>query len=300
MDNEQKWIFCPNCGSKNRPERRSCFNCEASLPRSKGQRPWYENQFWGPLTIAVVGAIIVLVGQLAATILPIYYGPSSLCDFSIKADPASGSVQIYNDSSTIVTQISASNIYWPNSIKEYKHPIDIKVVSRIPEGVTVIHEKTSHYLPINITLYIQVDGNKSLPGEYPITIQGMGEDGLKRNCTYILDIQRRGELEIIARTLDELYKEFQYVDIAKEIQQEKGTKGFRIYTKDGQSIWVPIQQEKGTKGFRAYPIDGQSIWVPFEGELTPSNVVNSAMNRINEIKRNQSLPTMAVRWSGAD
>ena len=108
------------------------FNFHHRPPHNKRHRSWYDSPFWGPFMIAAIGSIIVLVGQLAATVLPIYYGPSNLCDFSIKADPASGSVWIANNSSAIVTQISAWNIY--PILKEYKHQINIKGSSLFQVG----------------------------------------------------------------------------------------------------------------------------------------------------------------------
>lgn len=50
---------------------------------SKEQRQWYENA----LLITIAGSIVVVIGQLAGTIIPIMYGPEDISDFSISANP---------------------------------------------------------------------------------------------------------------------------------------------------------------------------------------------------------------------
>lgn len=199
------------------------FNFLHHAPRKNGQHPWYESPFWGPFLIALIGSVIVLVGQLAATILPIYCGPNSLCDFTIGLTPGSNDILIDNNSSsTIGVRIDAWDLapmIYKYKIKEYKHQINIKVVSPLPEGITVVLEKTCGRLPINNTMFVTVDGKKCLPREYEITLQGVGADGLRRNCTYFLNVQER----------ESVIPELKKAGFTTEFADGLANRSFRIY-----------------------------------------------------------------------
>jgi hypothetical protein len=56
---EQKWSFCPNCGSKNRPERKSCFNCETPLSQNRKLTLWQKIT-----TIATVCATLAAIAAI--------------------------------------------------------------------------------------------------------------------------------------------------------------------------------------------------------------------------------------------
>ena len=45
-------------------------------------KSWYENA----LLITVAGSIIVVIGQLAGTIIPIMYGPADISDFVVSTE----------------------------------------------------------------------------------------------------------------------------------------------------------------------------------------------------------------------
>lgn len=166
------------------------FNFIHRPPRKKEPRPWYESPLWGPLLIALVGAFIAASAQITATILPIYFGPADLCDFSIMIQPGTDNVIVYNNSSTIekIERINVTDLH--SLIKPYKHPVYVKVISVLPKGVNVFLQNKAGALPLNIYMIIKIDSGEYVPGEYEILIQGTGEDGLRRNCTYFLNLQR--------------------------------------------------------------------------------------------------------------
>ena len=169
---------------------------ESLRSRVNKPKPWYKDAFWGPFSIALIGALIAASAQLTATVLPIYFGPSSLSDFSITNKPATADILITNDSGNIVK--STINVWdfhpW---IKPYQHLVNIRVVSPIPKGVTIALETQQGYLPLNAEMTIKVDGNCT-PGDYDIMIQGAGADSTKRNCTYLLSVQNKQESNSIS------------------------------------------------------------------------------------------------------
>jgi hypothetical protein len=161
-------------------------------PSRKKPRPWYESMFWGPLAIALAGAFIAASVQFTAIVLPIYFGPSTLSDFSIMTDPGMDNIDISDNTGSIniSENIIVTDIY-PWWIKPYRHPVYVKLIGLFPKGV-LVHLKNSPrsgHLPLTIPMIIQIDNSSYESGEYEIQIQATGEDGLIRNCTYFLNIQ---------------------------------------------------------------------------------------------------------------
>lgn len=197
-DNGQKWIFCPYCGSNNRPERRSCFNCETSLPRSKGQRSWYESPFWGPLTIAIIGAFIVLFGQFATIVLPVYLGPD-VSDFSLICDPSfietgmglspinpsEELIMPWHNTAQISAQLSINSVH---PLRNYTRQVYVKILKQ--PGIWVEPNEFVLYAGQSARFHIMVFvDNLTINGTiHPMVIQGIGEDGKKRDCTVIIKV----------------------------------------------------------------------------------------------------------------
>ena len=170
-------------------------------PSRKKDRPWYESLFWGPLVIALVGAFIAASAQITATILPIYFGPPSLCDFSITIEPSADTITVYEDKVYEINKnISVIDLH--PLIKPYKHPVYVKIIGTLPKGVIVILQGfKGGRLPLNIQMTIQINNTEYIPGEHEIQIQGIGEDGIKRNCTYFLNLKKGYRLYLPSREI---------------------------------------------------------------------------------------------------
>jgi hypothetical protein len=126
--------------------------------------------------------------------LPIYYGPSSLCDFSISADPPTGSVTVLDGSTrAILTIINVTDLR--PLIKPYEHQVYIKILGPLPTGVDVYLQNKVGLLPLNNLLRISIDGKVCNSGYYEMTIQAVGGDGMRRNCTYFLSINKVIEMD---------------------------------------------------------------------------------------------------------
>lgn len=163
------------------------FNFIHRPPRKGKQRRWYDNPFWGPLSIAMIGAFIVAFAQITTTILPIYFGPSDACDFSIALEPFSDTITIDNNTIHIEKNITVKDLH--SIIKPYHHPVYVKIIGLIPKGVTVSLDGKGGLLPLNIKMTIEINEKEYDPGDHEIKIQGIGEDGITRNCIYFLNLK---------------------------------------------------------------------------------------------------------------
>jgi len=158
-------------------------------PPKKETRRWFESPFWGPFLIALVGAFIAASAQITAIILPIYLGPTNLCDFSITIESINDTITIYDDKNcNIEKNITIKDLY--PTIKPYRHPVYVKIVGILPEGVNVLLKGKGGNLPLNIQMTIEINSSEYKPGDHEILIQGIGEDGIIRNCTYYLALKK--------------------------------------------------------------------------------------------------------------
>ena len=165
------------------------INSEHRLPRIKQQRPWYESRFWGPFLIGLVGAFIAASALITSTLLTIHFGPNSLCDFRMEADPITDTINLNEVTTTknISLKINVTDIH--PLIKSYEHGVYVKVGGIIPNGTKVNLQNKAGKLPLYINATIDINKSECNPGEYEITFQGIGEDNIKRNLTYFLNIQ---------------------------------------------------------------------------------------------------------------
>lgn len=202
--------------------------CTTIAASQKKPTPWYESIFWGPLVIALIGAFIAASTQITATILPITFGPASLCDFSITADPGTDNIFVYSNTglTNISENITVTDLHkW---IKPYQHPIYVTVIGDLPIGVSIHLQNKAGTLPLRIRMDVQVDNSSFVPDEYEILIQGKGETGLVRNCTYFLNLQNK------ATTKNKDYRTYGY-EPAGVMISALGEK-FYTYSRSGNQL----------------------------------------------------------------
>jgi hypothetical protein len=154
--------------------------------------PWYKSIVWGPLVLALIGAII----QITQTIVPITFGPAEYYDFSIAIQPGIDNIPIDSKigSTNICENIIITDLHqW---IKPYRHPVYVRVIRQtIPPGIKIGLQNKAGRLPLNIIMNVKIDNSTYIPGEYEIVIQGIGETGLVRNSTYFLNLQDKSKIE---------------------------------------------------------------------------------------------------------
>jgi hypothetical protein len=148
----------------------------------KEQRPWYENA----LLLAVAGSIIVFIGQLAGTVIPIMYGPQDMSDFSISLNPISVLVQSSMSHAQVIN-ISVEDLH--KHLRPYKFGVLLKALD-VPAGVIIWFEPHEIRPGESSKMVILIPLNtSSMKSENHIIIQAVGGDGKKRNTTFYLYTQ---------------------------------------------------------------------------------------------------------------
>ena len=164
-------------------------------------KPWYENA----LLIAIAGSIIVVIGQLAGTVIPIMWGPEDISDFSIKLDHTYSLVEAQTPGNTTMKDTGPVNITIEDLhpiLRPYKFNVNIQAF-----GNAGINIKSQNLKPLYLTqeaksgntLYVGILTNITKPGYYPIIFQGTGSGERKRNATFYLwvvsneDYQKRSK-----------------------------------------------------------------------------------------------------------
>ncbi|RJE46829.1 hypothetical protein A7K50_12455 [Dehalobacter sp. MCB1] len=150
----------------------------------KEQRQWYENA----LVLTVAGSIIVVIGQLAGTIIPIMYGPEDISDFSITANPVD--IYVKHSEQTESNLLSYANVeikvddFHPY-LRPYRYYIYLKILN-YPKGTELT---TLGLQKVGVGGYsildIAIDKDITFFDE-PMEIQGIGEDGKTHNITIYL------------------------------------------------------------------------------------------------------------------
>jgi hypothetical protein len=152
-------------------------------------KKWLEQ----PILITVAGSIIVLIGQIFGNVIPIMLGPADSSDFSISVDPPlysiSRTVDIMNETITAreskVPSIKIQNYH--KYIKPYIHTIFLRVVEN-PKNMTIKFNPPTtdaSSTPVSMEIRVPLDYPE---GQYPLTIQGIGGDGKRRNTTLFIEI----------------------------------------------------------------------------------------------------------------
>jgi hypothetical protein len=174
--------------------------------RKRKPNSWYENA----IVIAVAGSIIVVVGQLAGTIIPIMYGAQDGSDYSISVDPVSIKDKVYfgypedfEDTKKTLGIQNETIIFPADSSAEYINlgEAEIKVEdlhpfirpykfgvfltsSGAPSNSTITFDPPEikpggvSHMTIKLTWWGCLD-----EGDYPIIIKGLGGDGKTRTTT---------------------------------------------------------------------------------------------------------------------
>jgi hypothetical protein len=183
----------------------------ASLQVKAKDSKWYDNAG----KVAGMAAILALFGQLLASVIPIWLGPSDLSDFNINIDkvyyeigvegddlglldiqqikPLSESsvnnIEIKNNNINIYSTINITNLH--SIIKPYPHTVFIRVINP-PRGFYFIIKNPEGKPDFETQMEIQIpfDEFKTIiPGNYPVVIQGLGGDGRIRNCTCYISVK---------------------------------------------------------------------------------------------------------------
>jgi tetratricopeptide (TPR) repeat protein len=157
---------------------------------SKGdKKPWYE---WSIL-IAVIAGVLALSGQFVASLLPILSADTG--DFFINVNPmpieAKPSQHVFLPEDiedwqkiTLGEDVAQANVSVEDInrfIKDYRHPVWLR--STEDRNVTIRFEAPAKEPPFTAKMFVQVNDPTHSIDYAPITIQGIGGDGKKRNCT---------------------------------------------------------------------------------------------------------------------
>ena len=154
-------------------------------------RPWYENA----LLLAVAGSLIAVIGQLVGTIIPIMYGPEDVSDFSIGVAPVEGTLLLFPEDNYSFAMVPPDWYVKVHDAHAHLRPYQFGVLlksSEAPEVVSLdFHPPEIHpgeASRMNFTVFKSIVTLED--GGYPITIQGLGGDGRRRNTTFYLNVLR--------------------------------------------------------------------------------------------------------------
>lgn len=153
----------------------------------KEQRPWYENA----LLLTVAGSIIVVVGQLAGTIIPIMYGPGDISDYSISSSPAfvnRSDHKIYSESTSggkfFVVKLGIDDIH--PYLRPYRYEIYFRATNFPKEVVYVYFYPSEAKVGNTVLMSFFIEKAVELNGSPMIRVQGIGENGKIHNLTIYL------------------------------------------------------------------------------------------------------------------
>jgi len=143
---------------------------------------WFENPGKVALVVALIGGFfaiiggsLVLLGQLAATIIPIMYGPDDASDFSINLDPLSSRISVEPISlpqpTGVATKVNVTAEDFHPTIRPYKFKINLQALG-LPKNTTALFNPPDIQPGDTSTMIILSD--LKVTGNYPIIIQGNG------------------------------------------------------------------------------------------------------------------------------
>jgi hypothetical protein len=192
------------------------FNFSRKRTKKYQKSSWHENA----LLLAVAGSIIAVMGQLAGTIIPIVYGPQDISDFSIDLN---GDIDQFYDVADLIPGKESIYVNITVNIHPFLRPYESKIYFK---AIGPMKNTTALFDPPEIKLqrrlsflefvfplqsikskhnYSNSDGTQfdqvelkpyesrlniniknATSGKYPITIQGIGNNGKIRNTTLYL------------------------------------------------------------------------------------------------------------------
>lgn len=239
----QEDVFCANCGSKFHAE--TCPYCGHVCRRKDGflarirtslkDGSWYKDPFWVTVVGTVIGAVVLISGQIAATYLTIYTS-SDASDFGISVDKIHFNLYKYNDNNDIrlfsmgdpnekprmlgpmksfnaTVNITISDAH--HILKPYPHRVFVNASNIIPKGVKIEIDNPDGIPPFKTSMNITTTTEANL-GYYPITIQALGGDGRTRRCQIYIKLNGNGNTASdyvfsMDRWKDECFRNFRSV-----------------------------------------------------------------------------------------
>ena len=146
------------------------------------------------LLIAIAGSIIVVMGQLAGTVIPIMWGPEDISDFSIKLDRTYSLVEVQMPNNITMNDTGPVNITIEDLhpiLRPYKFNVNIQAFGNAGINIKCQNPETgglTQEAKSGDTLYVGIFTNITKPGYYPIIFQGTGSGERKRNATFYLSV----------------------------------------------------------------------------------------------------------------
>lgn len=171
-----------------KPER-----AQGKTRSSSGDRSMTASWIDHPGKVALMGAFLVLLGQLAGqfagTTIPIMYGSQDVSDFSINIDPISSRIDVAPITLPIPTAAVVKVNITAEDFHPYLRPYRFKIYLQalgLPKNTEVAFNPPEIRPGDISTMYIIT--NRTATGSYPIIIQGIGGNGKIRNTTFYLQI----------------------------------------------------------------------------------------------------------------
>jgi hypothetical protein len=187
------------------------------MTESSGGKRWYEL----PILVTVLGSILLLIGNVVTNFVPIMFGVEDSSDFYITIDNVYIEPKYINESKymsymnflrdkldesrienkaqktgldhrkeLLPRDVPAANVTVFNTheyLRRYNCPVYIKAIGA-PSNLIINFAPPQDTPKFSSNMLVYIKTNESLLSAdniigYPITIQGIGGDGKKRNCS---------------------------------------------------------------------------------------------------------------------
>ncbi len=156
------------------------------------------------IDVVIVGSIIVVIGQLICSfsgfVVPILLGPD-VSDYNLLCDPGYYTVPYSNTVINYGLPPFNVRVISLHPLQNYTRQVSLTVLA--PQGFSYIINMPLIYSGQSTELYITADKSKINASTNSIIVQGIGQDGKKRNCTIIIKMQTLEDI-ILKRMLEGL------------------------------------------------------------------------------------------------
>ena len=204
--------------------------------------PWYEM----PLTIAIVGSIIAVVGQLSGTVIPIMWGPESVSDFAIYVSATK--VTLYPYQNQVITSVAVKDLH--SFLRPYMHTIHL-MADNPPKGINIEFTKGDLRGSSITGMVISHKPNQIIPsGKYLLNIVALGGDGKKRKCAVRLIIPFVRSSEKYNVTIANVQKDDHGLNVAIV---NNGTTAMNL------TDWKLVTDNKATYIFHNFTLKSKSL-----------------------------------------